>query len=163
MPCLLYGSFSKEDARSQSDTVVAVAGSRPRFVVCYMAASAKKTLARNLTLCRSRWLTSKVRRLLYGSFSKKDARSQSDTVLAVAGSRPRCVVCYMTASAKKTLARNLTLCRSCWLTSSKPSSAIWQLQQKKTLARNLTLSLQSLAHIEGVCYMAASAKKTLAI
>jgi hypothetical protein len=103
-----------------------------------------------------------VRRLLYGSFSKKDARNL-------------------------TLLRT-----SRWLTSSKSLSAIWQLQQKrrsqsdtvsqslahvveavvcymaasakKTLARNLTMLLQSLAHVEGiVCYMAASAKKTLAI
>ncbi len=76
MRCLLYGSFSKKDARSQSDTVVAVAGSRRRS-----------------------------RRRLYGSFSKKDARSQSDTVVAVAGSRRRRLL-YGSVSKKD--ARNLT-------------------------------------------------------
>jgi hypothetical protein len=76
---------------------------------------------------------SKVRCLLYGSFSKKGARSQSDTVLQSLAHVVEAVVYYMAALAKK------------------------------TLARNLTLSLQSLAHVEGVCYMAASAKKTLAI
>ncbi len=106
-------------------------------------------------------------------------RLQSDTVVvAVAGSRPRCVVCYMAASAKKTLARNLTLSLQSLAHVQGASSAIWQLHQKrrslaiwhcrcsrwltskvrrllygsfsnKTLARNLTLSLQSLAHVQG--------------
>jgi hypothetical protein len=127
--CLLYGSFSKKDARSQSDNVVAVAGSRRRHC------------------------------LLYGSFSKKDARNL--TLLSLQSlAHVKGVVCYMAASAKKTLARNLSLslqllahiegvvcymaasatttlviCHCChcspWLTSSKPLSAIWQLKQKR--------------------------------
>jgi hypothetical protein len=71
---LLYDSFSKKDARSQSDTVSQLLAHVVEAVVCYMAASAKKD-ARSQSDTVVAVAGSHRRRLLYGSFSKKDARN----------------------------------------------------------------------------------------